>query len=96
MSAAAAKTAAVTASSSNRDDVDCLRSKMLTPNTKISVQMRQTLSVAGSGVALYLLALERDPSHRSIDDPQLVGVEIGVSQQRLHREPLDGRERLVR
>ena len=45
---------------------------------------------------LDLLALERDPAERGVDDPQLLAVEVELAQQRLDRELLIGRERLVR
>jgi hypothetical protein len=42
-----------------------------------------------------LRALKRDPSQSSVDDPQLLVVEVELTQQRLHSEVLVGREVLV-
>jgi hypothetical protein len=42
-----------------------------------------------------LLALERDPAQGGVDDPQLLGVEVDLSQQRLDRELLVGRQVLI-
>jgi hypothetical protein len=40
-------------------------------------------------------ALERDPAELRVDDPQLLGVEVELPQQRLDRVMLVGRQMLI-
>ncbi len=44
---------------------------------------------------LDLHPVERDPPERSVDDPQLLAVEVELAQQRLDGELLIGWQRLV-
>ena len=42
-----------------------------------------------------LFALQRDPSQSGVDDPQLLGVKVDLTQQRVDRELLIGRQVLI-